>query len=494
MDNNDVDKKLATEKERSINRIKNMQNDIIWQKNPKIKQKMVEEIKREKSLLIRRATSDLKIIEEKLRNAIMQQSETLDKQMQAQKNGNNQIKSLKLKLDAEKLEKMFADYEIEYLSQYEEVGITIEDFDKDIFTASKYIKKPKVEMNIETLEYILTDKNGKKITQKVSTELMEGKAKKKFVNDILGKYAREAVQKNIRDEVVRKRELACFFAGIKDTKITEEEMERYIFENSGVIAEEICKEIEAHRNLFKLIGEYVDINLYNFYNEYNPSYAHMYLVALDLEDRSFMPTDLEFDEEKVTYIERAEPTETQFTEAEEIDENQPYEEIYEFKLPSVEEEKETPKVKLDIETIKSDEYIDLNAPDDPRINLTTPRKEAIDTKQKHIVREELYSKKYKKELRKKAKQHAKLGIASIKRKDRGFKKFWQEIVDKLGLGKRTLALAEGKMDEVSENVYKMENPFKESLSEKVEPLDYEAISKKQQQTRGRVSSNQQTRN
>ena len=137
MDNKDVDKILATEKEHKINRIINMQESIIWQKNPNIKQKMISEIKREKSLLIHWATNDLKIIEEKLRNAIMQQSERIDAQMQAQKNGNKQIKSLKLKLNAEKLEKMVADYEIEYLSQYEEVGITIEDFDKDLFIESK---------------------------------------------------------------------------------------------------------------------------------------------------------------------------------------------------------------------------------------------------------------------------------------------------------------------------------------------------------------------
>lgn len=494
MDNNDVDKKLATEKERSINRIKNMQNDIIWQKNPRIKQKMVAEIKREKSILIQMATSDLKIIEEKLRDAKTKQSEVLDEQMQAQKVVNYQIKNLKIKVNSEKLEKIAADYEIEYLSQYEEVGITIEDFDQDLFVASKYIKKPKVEMNIETGEYTLTDKNGKKITQKVSTELMEDKAKEKFVNDILGKYARSEIKNSISDEVKSKMEVEFYLTFREKAEISKEELEQYTEEyminNSELIADAICKEMEAHRKQFELIGEFVDINLYNFYHEYNPSYANMYLVALDLEDGSFMPTDLEYDKEKVTYIERAEPTETQFTEAEEIDENQPYEEIYEFKLPSVEEEKETPKVKLDIETIKSDEYIDLNAPDDPRINLTTPRKETINTKPTHKVREELYSKKYKKELRKKAKQHAKLGIASIKRKDRGFKKFWQEIASKLGIKKRTLALAEGKM----ENVYKMENPFKESLSEKVEPLDYEAISKKQQQTRGRVSSNQQTRN
>ncbi len=490
MDNKDVDKILATEKEHKINRIINMQESIIWQKNPNIKQKMISEIKREKSLLIHWATNDLKIIEEKLRNAIMQQSERIDAQMQAQKNGNKQIKSLKLKLNAEKLEKMVADYEIEYLSQYEEVGITIEDFDKDLFIASKYIKRPKVEMNIETGEYTLTDKNGEKITKKISAELMTDKAKKIFTDDILGKYARASVKNAIRDEIVRKKELENFFTGKKDVQVSEQEVEQYIIGNSGEIADVIWKEMEAHRKQFELIADFVDINLYNFYNEYNPSYAHMYLVALDLEDGSFMPTDLEYDKEKVTYIERAESEGTKLGEVEENDENPYNEEIYNFNVPPVEKE-EKPEIKQDIETIRTDEYIDLNAPDDPHINLTTPRKEETDTKPKHIEREELYSKKYKKELKKKAKQHAKLGIASIKKKDRGFKKFWQEIASKLGVRKRRLALADGNA-ELSDSIYKMENPFKESLSKKVEPLDYEAINK-QQQTRGRISPKQQTR-
>ena len=488
MNSIDVENKIWENIQYRINRIKDLKEDIIWQSNTTIKQKMIDEIKKEKYQLIEMSISEFKSLEKETEKV---------KQVQKQKifEENNLkpgvTKEAYINAVEAKLDEVLIKREKKLLKLLEPTGITVEDIVQhdSMPVLSNNIKRPKVECNIETGIYKLTTIDNEVITKKISPELLSNKTKKDFTNQLLKNYAIKAISQRIKNETIRKKELENFIYGKENIEVKKELVEKYILYYRKEFIEIMRKDIEAHRGQFELIAEFADINLYNFYHEYNPQYAQDYLIALDLEDGSFMPTKLEYDREKSEDV----FNNKKIKRAQEGIENQDFEGIYEFELPKLKNELSEDY----IEPIKADEYINLDEDiENYKKMISTNAKKENPTKDetKYIKRQDIYSYKKKGKLLKKAKEHVKLGLASMKSRDRGFiKKCWMAITNKLGLAKEILALGSGikrENNDYDENlIYKIDikieddrfnNRFKNSIKKDVPKLDIDAITKSNQ--------------